>query len=89
MEPSEGASDRANAESCSVSVLGHVVDDAIDGTDGAAQDHGDIYCVVCFDNGNLEIFDIPNFNCVFSRFIVLILNLIPLVFFHSLYIQNN
>ncbi|KAG5013105.1 hypothetical protein JHK82_025244 [Glycine max] len=42
------------------------VGEAIDGTDGAAQDHGDIYCVVCFDNGNLEIFDIPNFNCVFS-----------------------
>ncbi|WVZ14862.1 hypothetical protein V8G54_012428 [Vigna mungo] len=42
------------------------VGEAIDGTDGAAQDHGDIYCVVCFDNGNLEIFDVPNFNCVFS-----------------------
>nr|KYP61845.1 putative cleavage and polyadenylation specificity factor subunit 1 [Cajanus cajan] len=42
------------------------VGEAIDGTDGAAQDHGDIYCVVCYDNGNLEIFDVPNFNCVFS-----------------------
>ncbi|KAL2578018.1 hypothetical protein AAZV13_16G173000 [Glycine max] len=42
------------------------VGETIDGTDGAAQDHGDIYCVVCFDNGNLEIFDVPNFNCVFS-----------------------
>ena len=39
------------------------VGDTIDDTDGAGQDHGDIYCVVCFDNGNLEIFDVPNFNC--------------------------
>lgn len=42
------------------------VGEAIDGTDGAAQDHGDIYCVVCYENGNLEIFDVPNFGCVFS-----------------------
>ncbi|KAL2334503.1 hypothetical protein Fmac_015716 [Flemingia macrophylla] len=42
------------------------VGEAIDGTDGAAQDHGDIYCVVCYDTGNLEIFDVPNFTCVFS-----------------------
>lgn len=42
------------------------VGEAIDGTDGAPQDHGDIYCVVCYENGNLEIFDVPNFSCVFS-----------------------
>lgn len=42
------------------------VGEAIDGTDGAAQDHGDIYCVVCYENGALEIFDVPNFSCVFS-----------------------
>ena len=42
------------------------VGEAIDGTDGAAQDHGDIYCVVCYENGSLEIFDVPNFSCVFS-----------------------
>ncbi|XP_061353564.1 cleavage and polyadenylation specificity factor subunit 1 [Gastrolobium bilobum] len=42
------------------------VGEAIDGTDGAAQDHGDIYCVVCYENGSLEIFDVPNFVCVFS-----------------------
>ncbi|KAE9617217.1 putative cleavage/polyadenylation specificity factor, A subunit [Lupinus albus] len=42
------------------------VSEAIDGTDGAAQDHGDIYCVVCHENGTLEIFDVPNFSCVFS-----------------------
>ncbi|WJX66694.1 hypothetical protein P8452_51226 [Trifolium repens] len=42
------------------------VGEAIDGTDGAVQDHGDVYCVVCYENGNLEIFDVPNFSCVFS-----------------------
>ncbi|KAL1319206.1 hypothetical protein HN51_071507 [Arachis hypogaea] len=42
------------------------VGEAIDGADGAAQDHGDIYCVVCYENGSLEIFDVPNFSCVFS-----------------------
>lgn len=42
------------------------VGEAIDGTDGAAQDHGDIYCVVCYENDSLEIFDVPNFSCVFS-----------------------
>ncbi|XP_025700408.1 cleavage and polyadenylation specificity factor subunit 1 isoform X2 [Arachis hypogaea] len=42
------------------------VGEAIDGADGAAQDHGDIYCVMCYENGSLEIFDVPNFSCVFS-----------------------
>lgn len=42
------------------------VDEAIDGSDGAAHDQGDIYCVVCYESGGLEIFDVPNFNCVFS-----------------------
>lgn len=42
------------------------VGEAIDGTDGSAQDHGDIYCAVCYENGALEIFDVPNFSCVFS-----------------------
>ncbi|KAI4351877.1 hypothetical protein L6164_006183 [Bauhinia variegata] len=34
--------------------------------DGASQDHGDIYCIVCYESGALEIFDVPNFSCVFS-----------------------
>ncbi|KAM7272599.1 hypothetical protein ACFE04_027262 [Oxalis oulophora] len=34
--------------------------------DGGQQDQDDIYCVVCYENNNLEIFDIPNFNSVFS-----------------------
>ncbi|GLU20961.1 hypothetical protein SLE2022_371330 [Rubroshorea leprosula] len=42
------------------------IDEAIDGADGGPHDQGDIYCVVCYENGALEIFDVPNFNCVFS-----------------------
>lgn len=42
------------------------IGEAIDGADGAAQDQGDIYCVVSYESGDLEIFDVPNFNCVFS-----------------------
>ncbi|KAJ4955489.1 hypothetical protein NE237_012272 [Protea cynaroides] len=39
--------------------------EAIDGADGA-HDQGDIYCVVCYETGTLEIFDVPSFKCVFS-----------------------
>ncbi|XP_073128753.1 cleavage and polyadenylation specificity factor subunit 1 isoform X2 [Henckelia pumila] len=42
------------------------IGEAIDGTDGMMHDHGDVYCVLCYENGNLEMFDLPNFNCVFS-----------------------
>ncbi|KAB1208163.1 Cleavage and polyadenylation specificity factor subunit 1 [Morella rubra] len=42
------------------------ISEAIDGADGAPHDQGDIYCVVCYESGALEIFDVPNFNCVFS-----------------------
>lgn len=42
------------------------IDEAIDGADGATQDQGDIYCVVCYESGALEMFDVPNFSCVFS-----------------------
>ncbi|XP_050265758.1 cleavage and polyadenylation specificity factor subunit 1 isoform X3 [Quercus robur] len=42
------------------------ISEAIDGADGAPHDQGDIYCVVCYENGALEIFDVPSFNCVFS-----------------------
>lgn len=41
------------------------IGEAIDGADGMTQDQGDVYCVLCYDNGNLEIFDVPNFNSVF------------------------
>uniref|UniRef100_A0A7N0U7D7 Cleavage and polyadenylation specificity factor subunit 1 n=1 Tax=Kalanchoe fedtschenkoi TaxID=63787 RepID=A0A7N0U7D7_KALFE len=42
------------------------IGEGIDGNDGAAQDQGDIYCVVCYNNGSMGIYDVPNFTCVFS-----------------------
>lgn len=42
------------------------IGEVLDGADGASHDQGDVYCVVCYDSGALEIFDVPNFNCVFS-----------------------
>ncbi|PSR93371.1 Cleavage and polyadenylation specificity factor subunit like [Actinidia chinensis var. chinensis] len=42
------------------------IEETIDGADGTSHDQGDIYCVVCYENGTLEIFDVANFNCVFS-----------------------
>lgn len=42
------------------------VGEAIDGADDVSVDQGDIYCVVCYETGALEIFDVPNFNCVFT-----------------------
>ncbi|KAL6127024.1 hypothetical protein ACLB2K_075069 [Fragaria x ananassa] len=39
------------------------IDEAID---GVLHDEGDVYCVICYESGSLEIFDVPNFNCVFS-----------------------
>jgi cleavage and polyadenylation specificity factor subunit 1 len=41
------------------------ISEAIDGADGGAHDQGDIYCVICYETGALEIFDVPNFNFVF------------------------
>ncbi|URD80129.1 cleavage and polyadenylation specificity factor subunit [Musa troglodytarum] len=40
--------------------------EAVDGQDGLYNDQGDIYCLVCYESGTLEIFDVPNFKCVFS-----------------------
>ncbi|ONK71681.1 uncharacterized protein A4U43_C04F11250 [Asparagus officinalis] len=40
--------------------------EAIDGSDGSYPDQGDIYCLVCYESGILEIFDVPNFRSVFS-----------------------
>ncbi|KFK26774.1 hypothetical protein AALP_AA8G292000 [Arabis alpina] len=42
------------------------VGEAVDSADGGAHDQGDIYCVLCYESGALEIFDVPSFNCVFS-----------------------
>ncbi|KAG6424751.1 hypothetical protein SASPL_115171 [Salvia splendens] len=33
--------------------------------------NGDVYCVLCYDNGDLEIFDVPNFNIGLSQKIFL------------------
>lgn len=41
------------------------VGEAIDGSDGVPHE-GDVYCITCYDNGTLEIFDVPGFKCVFS-----------------------
>ncbi|XP_058086131.1 cleavage and polyadenylation specificity factor subunit 1 isoform X2 [Magnolia sinica] len=40
--------------------------EAIDGGDGSLHDQGDIYCVVCYESGTLEILEVPSFRCVFS-----------------------
>lgn len=42
------------------------IGEAIDGSDNSPHDQGDIYCVVCYESGDLEIFDVPNFSSVFS-----------------------
>ncbi|KAI3817931.1 hypothetical protein L1987_11731 [Smallanthus sonchifolius] len=42
------------------------VSEAIEGPDGTPPDQGDIYCVICYESGTLEIYDVPNFCCVFS-----------------------
>ncbi|XP_051121150.1 cleavage and polyadenylation specificity factor subunit 1 isoform X2 [Andrographis paniculata] len=41
------------------------IGEAIDGADGVLHDQGDVYCIVCYESGNLEIFDVPNFSSVF------------------------
>ncbi|KAG1355385.1 putative cleavage and polyadenylation specificity factor subunit 1 [Cocos nucifera] len=38
----------------------------IDGSDGSYHDQGDVYCLLCYENGRLDIFDVPTFKCVFS-----------------------
>ncbi|ERN13281.1 cleavage and polyadenylation specificity factor subunit 1 isoform X2 [Amborella trichopoda] len=42
------------------------VAEALDGSDGSQHDQGDIYCLVCYESGRLEIFDVPSFKCLFS-----------------------
>ncbi|XP_076889541.1 cleavage and polyadenylation specificity factor subunit 1-like [Bidens hawaiensis] len=42
------------------------VSEPVEGPDGTPPDQGDIYCVICYENGTLEIYDVPNFCCVFS-----------------------
>ncbi|KAG9140740.1 hypothetical protein Leryth_006923 [Lithospermum erythrorhizon] len=42
------------------------VGEAIDGADGASQDQGDVYCLICYESGDLEILDVPKLNRVFE-----------------------
>ncbi|KAL7147541.1 hypothetical protein ABFS83_06G114300 [Erythranthe nasuta] len=42
------------------------IGESIDGGDGTTHDQGDVYLVLCYENGNLEMFDVPNFSSVFS-----------------------
>ncbi|KAJ0713950.1 putative cleavage/polyadenylation specificity factor, A subunit [Helianthus annuus] len=44
-------------------LLTGVSEAAVEGPD---PDQGDIYCVICYESGTLEIYDVPNFSCVFS-----------------------
>ncbi|KAK6269988.1 hypothetical protein POUND7_007093 [Theobroma cacao] len=41
------------------------IGESIDGADGGPHDQGDIYCVICYESGALEILDVPN-SIVFS-----------------------
>ncbi|PKA60062.1 Cleavage and polyadenylation specificity factor subunit 1 [Apostasia shenzhenica] len=42
------------------------VSEAIVSNDGSFHDQGDIYCLLCYESGTLEVFDVPSFKCVFS-----------------------
>ncbi|KAJ0968727.1 hypothetical protein J5N97_021604 [Dioscorea zingiberensis] len=42
------------------------VAEAVDGNDGSYQILGDIYCIICYVSGRLDIFEVPSFRCVFS-----------------------
>lgn len=42
------------------------ITETIDGHDGSYHEQGDIYCLICYESGTLEIYDVPNFKCVFS-----------------------
>ncbi|KAG8083532.1 hypothetical protein GUJ93_ZPchr0015g6659, partial [Zizania palustris] len=42
------------------------VAEAIDGNGRSWHDQADIYCIICYESGKLEIFEVPSFRCVFS-----------------------
>lgn len=42
------------------------VAEAVDGNDGLYQFQGDIYCLICYVSGRLDIYEVPSFRCVFS-----------------------
>nr|TKW03259.1 hypothetical protein SEVIR_7G013400v2 [Setaria viridis] len=42
------------------------IGEATDGNDSSSHDQSDIYCIICYESGKLEIFEVPSFKCVFS-----------------------
>uniref|UniRef100_A0A0D9W2W1 Cleavage/polyadenylation specificity factor A subunit C-terminal domain-containing protein n=1 Tax=Leersia perrieri TaxID=77586 RepID=A0A0D9W2W1_9ORYZ len=40
--------------------------ETVDGNGSSSQDQSDIYCIICYESGKLEIFEVPSFRCVFS-----------------------
>ncbi|KQJ81990.1 hypothetical protein BRADI_5g04673v3 [Brachypodium distachyon] len=39
---------------------------AVDVSGSSSQDQSDIYCIICYESGKLEIFEVPSFRQVFS-----------------------
>ncbi|CAN6227184.1 unnamed protein product [Urochloa humidicola] len=42
------------------------IGEATDGNDSSSHDQSDIYCIICYESGKLEFFEVPSFKCVFS-----------------------
>lgn len=42
------------------------IGEATDVNDNSSHDLSDIYCIICYESGKLEIFEVPSFKCVFS-----------------------
>lgn len=42
------------------------VGEATDDNDNSSHDLSDIYCIICYESGKLEIFEVPSFKRVFS-----------------------
>ncbi|WVZ84660.1 hypothetical protein U9M48_031667 [Paspalum notatum var. saurae] len=42
------------------------IGEATDANDNSSHDQSDIYCLICYESGKLEIFEVPSFKCVFS-----------------------
>ncbi|XP_021317957.1 probable cleavage and polyadenylation specificity factor subunit 1 isoform X3 [Sorghum bicolor] len=42
------------------------IGEVTDVNDNSSHDLSDIYCIICYESGKLEIFEVPSFKCVFS-----------------------
>jgi cleavage and polyadenylation specificity factor subunit 1 len=40
--------------------------EATGGNDSYSHDGSEIYCIICYESGKLEIFEVPSFKCAFS-----------------------